>query len=50
VRRIDDLGDPLGVDPRIRPAILRDLVIGLLIAGAIGAWVPRSWSVARVVT
>jgi hypothetical protein len=24
-------------------AILRDLVIGLLIAGAIGAWVPESW-------
>ncbi|MGH3698812.1 MAG: permease [Pseudonocardiaceae bacterium] len=24
-------------------AILRDLVIGLLIAGAIGAWVPDSW-------
>lgn len=24
-------------------AILRDLVIGLLIAGAIGAWVPGSW-------
>ncbi|MEV4147623.1 permease [Amycolatopsis sp. NPDC049691] len=24
-------------------AILRDLVIGLLIAGAVGAWVPESW-------
>jgi uncharacterized protein len=24
-------------------AILRDLVIGLLMAGAIGAWVPESW-------
>jgi len=24
-------------------AILRDLVIGLLLAGAIGAWVPESW-------
>jgi uncharacterized membrane protein YraQ (UPF0718 family) len=24
-------------------AILRDLVIGLLLAGAIGAWVPQSW-------
>src|SRR5690242_18119596 len=24
-------------------AILRDLVIGLLIAGAVGAWVPDSW-------
>ncbi|MGW4525276.1 permease [Amycolatopsis sp. NPDC004378] len=24
-------------------AILRDLVIGLLIAGAVGAWVPREW-------
>jgi hypothetical protein len=24
-------------------AILRDLVLGLLIAGAIGAWVPQSW-------
>jgi len=24
-------------------AILRDLVLGLLIAGAIGAWVPESW-------
>jgi uncharacterized protein len=24
-------------------AILRDLVIGLLVAGAIGAWVPDPW-------
>jgi uncharacterized membrane protein YraQ (UPF0718 family) len=31
-------------------AILRDLVIGLLIAGAVGAWVPQSWWRALFVT